>query len=64
MHALHQKSQQGLHKKNCVPEFPILSALKLPRCGLVVFIDMNTYILKEDRNLVTVLKENYETFVT
>ena len=34
VHGMHQKSQQGIKK--------IYSALKLPLCGLVVFIDMNT----------------------
>ena len=38
------KSQQSTHK-NCAPEFLILSSLKLPICGLVVFINMNTYIV-------------------
>ena len=40
-------------------EFPILSALKLPLCELVVFIDMETYILTEGRHFKTFLKENY-----
>ena len=53
-----QKSQQGL-QKNCVPEFPMLSAHKLPSCGLVVFIDMNTYIVTEGRSFKAFLKENY-----
>ena len=37
----------------------ILSALKLPSCGIVVSIDMNMYILTESRNFKTLLKENY-----
>ena len=53
-----EKSQQGI-QENCVPEFPILSALKLPTYGLVVFIDMNTYILTEGRSFRTFLEENY-----
>ena len=36
VHAWHQKSQQSTRKK-CAPEFLILSALKLPSCGLLVF---------------------------
>lgn len=31
------------HTKNCAPVFAIVSVLKLPLCGLVVFIDINTY---------------------
>ena len=53
---------KGLHKpiqKSCVPEFPILSAHKLSLFGLVVFIDINTYILTEGRNFKRFLKENY-----
>ena len=47
------------HKQNCVPKIPILSTLKLYSCKLVVFIDINTYILIEDRNFKTFMKENY-----
>ena len=47
------------YKKDCTPENPILSVLKLRSYGLVVFIDMNTYILTEGRNFKTFLKENY-----
>ena len=47
------------HTKNCAPEFPIFSALKLHSCDLVVFINMNAYLLTEDKNLKTFLKENY-----
>ena len=56
----HHKSQQGT-QKNFGLEFPILSTLKLYSCVLVVFIDMNTYILAEGRNFKTFLKENYTT---
>ena len=55
---VHQNSKQGTHK-NCVPEFLILSALKLPSCVPVVLIDLNTCILTEGRNFKTFLKENY-----
>ena len=51
------KSQQSI-QKNYVSEFPILPALKLPLCGLVVFVDMNTYILIEGKNFKTFLQEN------
>ena len=44
MHMWHQKLQQGTQKGGLL-EFLILSALKLPSCGLVVFINMNTYRL-------------------
>ena len=47
------------HIKNCLPEFTIILVLKLSSYGLVVFVDMNTYILKEGRNLKTFLTENY-----
>ena len=39
--------------KKTAPELPILAALKS-----VVFIDMNTYIFTEGRNVKTYLKEN------
>ena len=45
------------HKKNCVTEFSMLLALKLPSCGLLILIDMNRYILTEGRNFKTFLKE-------
>ena len=53
-----QKSQQTM-LENCVTEFPILSTAKLPLCELVVYIEMNTYILMEGRKFKTLLKENY-----
>ena len=37
----------------------MLSAHKLPSCGLVVFIDMNKYIVTEGRSFKAFLKENY-----
>ena len=52
------KSHNKAHK-NCAPEFLIPSALKLTSCELVVFIDMNAYILIEGRSFKTILKENY-----
>ena len=45
------------HKKNCVTEFSMLPALKLPSCGPLILIDMNRYILTEGRNFKTFLKE-------
>ena len=46
-----EKSKRGIQK--------ILSVLKLPSYRLVVFIDMNTYIVTEgDRSFKTFLKEN------
>ena len=53
------KSLKKVHKKNCSPEFLIFSAVKLPSCELLVFIDMNTFILIEGTNLWTFLKKNY-----
>ena len=41
---MHQKFWKGI-QKNGVPQFPMLSALKLPVCRLVFFIYMTTYIL-------------------
>ena len=47
-----EKSKRGIQK--------ILSVLKLPLCRLVVFLDMNKYILTErDRGFKIFLKENY-----
>ena len=59
VHAWYLKSQQGTHK-NFAPEFLILLALKLPSCELVIFMDINTYILTESSgNFKTFFKENY-----
>ena len=46
-------------QKNCATKCLILSALKLNSCGPMVFIDMNAYILAEDRNVKTFLKKDY-----
>ena len=46
-------------KKDWVLKFQVLSALYLLSCWLVVFIDMNTYILIESRFSKTFLEENY-----
>ena len=41
---MYQKvSANKAYKKNCVPQFPVLSALKLTSCVLAIFVDMNTY---------------------
>ena len=57
--SMHQKSQQSI-LKNFVSEFPVLSALKIPLCGLVIFIAVSTiWILTEVRSFKTFLKENY-----
>ena len=58
VHASTKTLKQGI-QNNCAPEFPILSALKLRPCGLVVFMDMNTYILTEGSDFKTFLRENY-----
>ena len=47
------------HKQNCVPKIPVLLALKLCSYKLVFFLDINTYILIEDRNFKPYMKENY-----
>ena len=54
----HLKSQQGTQKR-ASSEFLILLALQLASCGLVVFINMSTYILTEGINFKIFLKENY-----
>ena len=46
-------------QKNCATKCLMLSALKLNSCGPMVFIDMNAYILAEDRNFKTFLKKDY-----
>ena len=53
-------SQLGI-QKNFIPVFPVLSALKLPSCRLMVFIDINTYILTEDISFKIFLKKNDAT---
>ena len=55
---MHHESQQSI-PKNCAPEFPIPSALKLPLGGLMVFIDITTYMFREDKNFKKCLKDNY-----
>ena len=55
---MHQKLQQEI-RKNCVPKFSVFLALKLTSCGLMVCIDMDTYILTEDKNFKTFWKESY-----
>ena len=45
----------------CVPGPLNIPALKLPSYGLVFFIDLNAYILREVRKLKTFLKESYAT---
>ena len=45
------------YRNNGAPKLIILSVLKLPSRGLVVF--MNTYIRTEDRNFKTFLKQVY-----
>ena len=41
---MYQKvSVNKAYKKNCVPQFPVLAALKLTSCVLAIFIDMSTY---------------------
>ena len=45
--------------KKIAPEFLNLSAFKLPLCGLVVFIDVNTYLLTVDSSFKIFLKKNY-----
>ena len=60
--SLHTRGTKSLNKaqvKKCAPEFLILSALKLPSCELLVFTNMNTYMLTEDTNLKRFLKEKY-----
>ena len=52
------QSQQSTHK-NCVPEFQILSTLKLRSWGMVIFLNMNNYMLTEDTYFKTFLKESY-----
>ena len=47
------------HMKKCTPEFLILSAVKLSSCGLVAFMNMNTYILTGGTNFKIFLKEIY-----
>ena len=56
-HVAPWKSQQGTHK-NCALKLLIFSPLKLPSCGLVVYVDMNTNKFTEGRNFKTFLKEN------
>ena len=50
MHAWHQNL-------NKAPQILIFSALKLNSCELVVFVDMNAYILTEVRIFKAILKE-------
>ena len=51
--------QDQIPDTKCVPEFSIFSALKLASCGMMVFTDMNTYILTEGRNFKSFLQKKY-----
>lgn len=42
-----------------MPDFPILSAIKLTPSEQLVFIDIYTPILTDGRNFQIILKENY-----
>ena len=55
------KVSTSRYRKNCAPEFLILSAFKQPLCGLMAFIVMNSFILTEGRNFKKFFKENYAT---
>ena len=59
--AVHEctKRVNKAYKNICVPKFTVHLTLNLPSCGLVVFIDMNRYILTEGSNFKTFLKDNY-----
>ena len=46
-------------EKKLSTKIPIFSSFKVLFRGLVVFTDINRYILKEGRNFKTLLKENY-----
>ena len=50
------------YRQNCVPKIPFPSTLKLYSCKLVVFTDINTYILIEDRNFKTLWKKLWDYF--
>ena len=54
--ARRERSKRGTHK-SFAPEFLIRSAFKFPSYGLVVFIDLNTYLPTEGWNFKTLLKE-------
>ena len=49
----------GVFKKRRLMEKIFQGQVLKSTCGIVVFIDMNTYILTKGRNFKTFLKENY-----
>ena len=53
------KSLNKACKKSVFQNFQLAQPLHLPTYELVVFVDMNTYILTIGRNFKTFLKENY-----
>ena len=53
------KSLNKAYKKSVFQNFQLAQPLHLPTYELVVFVDMNTYILTIGRNFKTFLKENY-----
>ena len=55
---MHQKSQTR-HKKIVYQNLQFFQPLRITFMWTLVFIDLNTYILTEDRNFKTFLKENY-----
>ena len=60
---MHQKFQQGIKKKICVPKFPIYSAFRLPSCELTVFIDTNTCIPYRRPDFQNILERKFWTVV-
>ena len=54
-----QSHQKGIHEKLFTRISNSFSSKLLPSSVLVIFIDMNAYILTERRNFKTFWKENY-----
>ena len=44
------------HTKNCAPELLILSAIKLPSRGIVIFIDINSYVQNAEPKFQNILE--------
>ena len=55
--SLNKAQKKAVHKN--FKTFEKVVNQKLPLRGLLVFIDISTYILTESRSLKTFLKENY-----
>ena len=56
--SMHQKFHQDI-PKTCITEFPLLSVLKRPLCGLVIFIGMEHIYTYKKQEFQNIIERNY-----